>query len=187
MSKNLFRERMLARRRTLSPENLAVVSSSAQRLLLSLPAFKEAKTVALYAACHGEIGTDLLWESGIVSGKKICFPAVVGKSLEFRVVTKPGDFTPGPYGISQPASGLPVLCPEEISLYVLPGVAFDHAGHRIGYGKGYYDRTLHSCCGKGKLTGLCHDFQLLDQIPALPHDVTMDRIVTEHRVLSLCD
>ena len=73
--------------------------------------------------------------------------------------------------------------PCEADLIVLPGVAFDTKGKRIGYGKGYYDKALHSLEGQGKLIGFCYDFQLVDDIAGEPHDVKMDLLITEKRVV----
>ena len=66
---------------------------------------------------------------------------------------------------------------------VIPGIAFDMTGKRIGYGKGYYDRTLHHLEGEGKLVGFCYDFQLVDAIAGEPHDVLMDLLITDKRVI----
>jgi 5-formyltetrahydrofolate cyclo-ligase len=66
---------------------------------------------------------------------------------------------------------------------VVPGVAFDRSGRRIGYGKGYYDKTLHVLEGSGRLVAFCYDFQLFEEIVGEPHDVTMDIIVTETTVV----
>ena len=72
--------------------------------------------------------------------------------------------------------------PTKPDLIVVPGVAFDLAGHRIGYGKGFYDRFLQHPGRKAHLVGLCHDFQLIDgEIPAEGHDIRMEIIVTDRR------
>jgi 5-formyltetrahydrofolate cyclo-ligase len=89
------------------------------------------------------------------------------------------------------AFGIPEPCPTGIEyqadgadLIVVPGVAFDLSGNRIGYGKGYYDRFLNNPESKARLVGLCHDFQLIDgAIPADLHDIQMDIIVTGRRII----
>ena len=101
--------------------------------------------------------------------------------MQFRRVLGLGDLTPGRYGIPDP-SGVGWE-PQLADLIVVPGVAFDLSGRRIGYGKGYYDRSLHRLEGSGRLVGFCYDFQLLQEIVGEPHDVTMDIIVTESRVV----
>jgi 5-formyltetrahydrofolate cyclo-ligase len=72
---------------------------------------------------------------------------------------------------------------DEADVVVLPGIAFDLKGHRIGYGKGYYDKTLHRLEGQGRLVGLCYDFQLVEMITGEPHDVKMDLIISEKRIV----
>jgi 5-formyltetrahydrofolate cyclo-ligase len=89
------------------------------------------------------------------------------------------------YGIPEPTAECPSYSPVEADIIVIPGIAFDTCGGRVGYGKGYYDRTLHSLEGKGKLVGFCYDFQLLERIAGEPHDVRMDIIITERRIIRL--
>lgn len=84
----------------------------------------------------------------------------------------------------QPSAGCAATDPARISLIVVPGVGFDLSGQRIGYGKGYYDRVLHRLEGKGKLTALCYEFQLVDSLAGEQHDVNMDRIITERRIIT---
>jgi 5-formyltetrahydrofolate cyclo-ligase len=117
------------------------------------------------------------------SGKKIAFPTVVGEELFFCEVKDLSSLKKGKFGIMEPRATGKALMPEEADVLVVPGVAFDLNGHRIGYGKGYYDKTLHRLEGRGKLVGLCYDFQLVDEILAEAHDVKMDLIITEKRVV----
>jgi 5-formyltetrahydrofolate cyclo-ligase len=90
----------------------------------------------------------------------------------------------GAFSVPEPDGACSVHSPEEADLIVVPGVAFDLRGRRIGYGKGYYDRALHQLEGRGRLVGFCYDFQVVDEIAAECHDVMMDLIVTERRVIN---
>jgi 5-formyltetrahydrofolate cyclo-ligase len=119
--------------------------------------------------------------AALASGKTLLYPAVVGEDLEFRRVCSLESLVPGKFGILEP-QGDPVD-PAGADLIVVPGVAFDLCGRRIGYGKGYYDRSLHRLERSGRLAGFCYDFQLVQEIAGEPHDVTMDLIVTELRVV----
>ena len=101
--------------------------------------------------------------------------------MEFRRVSGLDELVPGRYGIPEPVGE--VWDPVRADVIVVPGVAFDLSGHRIGYGKGYYDKALHRLEGLGRLVGFCYDFQLVEEIVGEPHDVTMDFIVTELRVV----
>lgn len=137
--------------------------------------------LALYAPIHHEVETAAVAEAALAAGKTLIYPAVAGDHLQFRRVAALGELVRGKYGIQEPAGE--ELDPLAADLIVIPGVAFDVSGRRIGYGKGYYDRALHRMEGTGRLVAFCYDFQLVEEIVGEPHDVTMDLIVTESRVV----
>jgi 5-formyltetrahydrofolate cyclo-ligase len=125
----------------------------------------------------------VVFAEALAALKLVLYPAVCGEGLVFRRVLGLKGLQRGAFGISEPASSCEAYDPHEADLFVIPGVAFDLQGKRIGYGKGYYDKTLHSIEGQGKLVGFCHDFQLVENIADEPHDVKMDILITEKRVL----
>jgi 5-formyltetrahydrofolate cyclo-ligase len=183
MPKHRLRQSVLARRRLLSGAARHDADAAAQHRVIALPEYAAARTIALYAPVHGEVATSLLMERALEAGKRVLYPAVRHGAIAFCAVRTAADFCHGTYGISEPA---PYCLAEEISgadLVVVPGVAFDLHGHRIGYGKGYYDRALHHLEGTGRLAGLCYDFQLVESIAGEPHDVLMDMIITDTRVI----
>lgn len=171
----------MARRRELSDAQVGSLSLALQRRFLDLPEFQAARTLALYAPIHREVDTAAVAAAALAAGKTVLYPAVVGDDLKFCPVADLGELAPGRYGIPEP--GGEGCDPAQADLIVVPGVAFDLCGRRIGYGKGYYDRALHRLEGSGKLVAFCFDFQLLQEIVGEPHDVTMDLIVTESRVV----
>jgi len=118
------------------------------------------------------------------TGKALFLPAVEGDEMLFRRVVDLKDIVPGRFGIKQPAVDSPAADPEGIDLIVIPGVGFDLAGQRIGYGRGYYDRTLHTLEGKGILIAFCYEFQIVASLAGEQHDVNMDRIITEQRLIN---
>lgn len=174
---------MLAHRKSLSPEEFRSASLQIQKTFLETDNFRRARSVLVYSPINHEVDTELIVLSALKSGKKIAFPSVVGDELFFCEVQDRSSLKKGTFGILEPCAAGKILTPEEAELLVVPGVAFDLHGHRIGYGKGYYDKTLHRLEGHGKLVGLCYDFQLVDEILAEPHDVKMDLIITEKRVV----
>jgi 5-formyltetrahydrofolate cyclo-ligase len=184
MPKRSLRSQLLAERRALSHEEWLVSSRSAQLNLLSLLEYSQAECIALYAAVHQEVDTTGIFAAAVESGKLLLYPAICGKQIVFRQVMMLDSLQEGVLGIPEP-------CPKDIEqeadgadLIVVPGVAFDLSGHRIGYGKGYYDRFLDHPERKACLIGLCHDFQLIDgAIPVDRHDVQMDIIVTGRRII----
>ena len=121
----------------------------------------------------------------LAAGKKLILPVVHGQGLLFREITGVHDLAEGAFGIAEPVSGCPERLPEKADCIVVPGVAFDRSGRRIGYGKGFYDRTLHRLEGMGRLVGFCFDFQLVEELKGEPHDVALDLIITERQTLSV--
>lgn len=184
MPKRSLRQQILAQRRALSHEQWLESSRMAQQQLLSLEQFVRAGCLALYAPTHNETDTSGILEEAFASGKKVLYPAVCGDRMIFRQVDGLGSLAEGSFGILEPCPTGIDYHADEPDLIVVPGVAFDLAGHRIGYGKGFYDRFLQHPGRKAHLIGLCHDFQLIDgAIPAEGHDIRMEIIVTDRRVV----
>lgn len=183
MPKQTIRQLMLAKRRALSPLQVEELSQLVQRTLISSAEFAEAKTLALYAPIHNEVGTEELMRQALSAGKTVLYPAVGTGALVFRQICNPAALHKGVFGIYEPGNSCAIYAPQDIDIIVIPGVAFDRKGRRIGYGKGYYDKTLHSLEGTGRFVGFCYDFQLLDEIVGEPHDVSMDLIVSETRAI----
>lgn len=176
---------MLAQRRELSDKDWLTASEKAQLQLLSLEEYRQALSVALYYPAHRETDTMMIAEAALAEGKKLYFPAICGPNMEMRHIKDLTELKPGKFGIHEPCRperhepGLP-------DMIIVPGVLFDLNGHRIGYGKGYYDRYLEQHSGNCHLVGLCHDFQLVDEpIPADRHDIRMEIIITENRIIRL--
>lgn len=184
MSKPAIREIILARRRSVSAAEYAEWGRVVQDTFIALPEYGAAGSIALYHAVRGEVPTDRVMAHALASGKKVLFPAVEGQGLVFREICTFGEFAPGGFGIPQPHADCSSMEPADIDLLVVPGVGFDLAGQRIGYGKGYYDRALHRLESSGRLIAFSFEFQLFDSIRADHHDVIMDRIITERRVVT---
>lgn len=181
MPKRTLRTSTLAHRRGLSPQQVAEQSLALQQQFLELAEFRHSTTLALYAPIHNEVETAAVARAALAAGKTLLYPAVEGDDLRFIRVADLDELFPGRFGISEPKGD--GCDPASADLIVVPGVAFDLSGRRIGYGKGYYDRALHRLEGSGKLVAFCFDFQLVQEIVGEPHDVTMDLIVTDRRVV----
>lgn len=186
MPKRTLRQQILARRRALSHDQWRASSQMAQQKLFSLKEFVQAHCIALYAPAHNETDTAGILAEAFAAGKRVLYPAVCDDRMVFRQVEGLGNLAEGCFGILEPC---PTGCDhqaDEPDLIVVPGVAFDLSGHRIGYGKGFYDRFLQHPGRKAHLVGLCHDFQLIDgAIPAEGHDIRMDLIVTDQRIVRI--
>ncbi len=181
MTKPTIRSQMLAQRDGLPAEIGLSLSLDVQENVLSLPEFRAASSVALYSAFRNEVFTEILFQRALQSGKRVAYPRIRQDLLEFVKVTDPGDLKPGAFGILEP-SGCETLCVRDLDLLVIPGVAFDLQGYRLGYGKGYYDRVLHGLDEAAVLVGLCYEFQLIANVPAEEHDIHMDLVVTENHI-----
>lgn len=137
------------------------------------PTFKQAQNVMLFWPLPDEINTIPLIEHAYAVGKTIFLPVVVGDDLVIKPYT-PMAMKPGAFGILEP-QGDPVS-PVQLDLIIVPGVAFDAAGNRMGRGKGFYDRLL---AGTSATTiGVCYAEQYYLSIPTEPHDVPLNDVIT---------
>lgn len=153
---------------------LTSLSVEALQRLEACEAFLQSDVVMLYYSLPDEVDTHRFVRQW--AGKKqVVLPVVVGDDLELRRYTGPQDLAVGAYGIEEP-TGPPFEHPEQIGCIVVPGVAFDRQGNRLGRGKGYYDRLLPRLPQARKI-GLCFPFQLVDKVPAEPFDIRMDEII----------
>lgn len=182
MPKTSIRDDLLVRRRQLSLEGCLLKSRSIQERLQQTPEFQGAVRLALYSPILNEVFTEELFHAARRQSKTVAYPRVRGASLEFVEVADLRELSPGAFGVLEPR-GARLVPVESLDLLVIPGVAFDRSGFRLGYGKGFYDRALHRCLKSGRLIGLAFDFQLVTALPAEVHDVGMDMIVTEARLL----
>jgi 5-formyltetrahydrofolate cyclo-ligase len=146
------------------------------------PQLQSAQTILFYAPLPDELDVWLLLEQ-LLSSKKTCaLPAFDGTTQSYsarRVTNLETDIFPGKFGVSEPVSGCPEIPLNRFDLTLVPGMAFDLNGHRLGRGKGYYDRILPAI--SGIKCGVAYAFQLLEKIPAEAHDAQMDFIVTPAR------
>jgi len=184
MPKRTLRQQMLAQRRALSGDNWQANSLLAQQRILGLEEYRQSACIALYSPLQNEVDTALLGDHAYADGKRVLYPLVCGNEMVFRQIEGAHQLIPGSFGILEPCTVGIDHTAEAADLIIIPGVAFDASGHRVGFGKGYYDRFLQNPALKACLVGFCHDFQLTaDFIPADQHDVRMDIVVTENRII----
>jgi 5-formyltetrahydrofolate cyclo-ligase len=172
------RKRMRELKRAVPPEEKLRRSEAILRQLEQLPEWDAARVVLLYWSMADEVQThDFVnrW----YKDKVLLLPCVDGDDLVLRQYTGPECLVAGEqFGIGEPTG--PIWTDlDAIQIIIVPGVAFDRSGNRMGRGRGFYDRMLKSTMGALKI-GIAYDFQMLDEIPVEPHDVKMDRIITEH-------
>ena len=152
-------------------------SDAVMRRVEELDEFQHASVVLLYWSMADEVQTHSFVERWYKE-KTLLLPCVVGDDLVLRRYTGPECMTAGEqFGIGEP-TGAVWQDLEKVELIVVPGVAFDRQRNRMGRGRGFYDRLLKSTPNAVKV-GVAYDFQMLDTIPTEPHDVKMDRVITE--------
>lgn len=176
MDKQSLRKEIKNKKRQFTSQELCELSFPVVMRLLSHPRIKTANTVMLYYSLPDEVDTHTLVDSLLMSGKHILLPRVTGEgTMELRRYTGPSDLAQGAYNIMEP-TGEVFDNYTNIDLAVIPGVAFDKDGNRIGRGKGYYDRLLPKLANTYKI-GICLPFQLVEKIPTDEHDVRMDEVL----------
>jgi 5-formyltetrahydrofolate cyclo-ligase len=182
--KDRLRAELKARRTALTPRELQVAGDAAARLVTQLPEWKQAKTVCLYASFGGELPTDALMMLALLEGKRLLLPRVTNKTmLVLHEVTDLAALQPSRLGIREPKPTAPVAALADAGLVLVPGLGFDGAGRRLGFGGGFYDRLLAKPPRKTFLLGHAHAFQLVPRLPDEPHDIKVKAVATPQGVI----
>lgn len=156
--------------------------TSACARILALPAYQEANTVMAYAALDGEVPLVAVLEDVLKTGRTLLMPRCEGLGIMYaRRVRTLDELIPGAYGILEPTECCPIE--ENMDLVLVPGLAFDRRGGRIGYGGGYYDRFLSG--KKAVRVGICAEFALFECIPQTQGDRRMDCVVTPSETVNV--
>ncbi len=178
--KNEIRKRILERRNTLSAYEVLEKSNRIISKLEEQTEFRDADIISCYISFDNEVYTHGLIKKycGI---KKIAVPYIRHGEIALSYVHNWNELRAGTYGILEP-SVIEEADEMDIELAIVPGVAFDEHGNRIGYGKGYFDRLLKKM--KAIKIALAFELQIVDEIEYEEHDVRMDKIITEERIIS---
>ena len=152
-----------------------------KKKLFSLPEFKKAKCVMLYASTDNEVNTDSIIDGALEAGKQVALPRCTGlKELVAKEIrNRQNDLKPGIYGINEPPRERKNVQPARIDLVVVPGVAFDEKNIRLGRGKGYYDRFLAKLPWNKISIGLAFRFQVVENLPKDSHDIPVSKVITD--------
>ena len=180
MNKSKQRALALAARRAMTAEQRAAASRAICERLLALPEIGRAQTVLSYRALQDEVDLSALHEQLRGRGVRLCFPVSLPHGV--MEVYEPRGWRSGAYGIREPdRERSPRIEPGEIDLALIPCVAFDEGGMRLGHGAGYYDRYLPQC-GRAALIAVAFECQRLPAVVFDAHDRRMDAVVTEEKV-----
>jgi 5-formyltetrahydrofolate cyclo-ligase len=152
--------------------------------LAALDEFVRADRVLIYVGSSAEVQTKPFLSTMLTQSKEVIVPCCVGDELALFRIESVDELAPRTMGIFEPCEQ--VLCnaerkvePAALDLLIVPGVAFDRCGGRLGYGRGFFDRLLCRVESETPIIGLAFECQLFDEVPMMPHDVPMDKLVTE--------
>ena len=183
--KRRLRQVLLEQRKALSPARRCLLESDIARQVLGMSAYREAELVLLYLSTPREIGTAIVVAHALGLGKKVAVPRCQkGGKMDFCLFDDHRQLVSGFHGILEPAPGAPALSHEEMkgAFCIVPALAADREGYRLGYGGGYYDRFLASFSGRTAV--LVQEATVMERLPREPFDRPLDLIVTEQRILS---
>jgi len=178
--KDSIRQELLKKREELRWNEVIEKSNEIISKLTSLNVFKKAEKIMSYISFDNEVYTHSFIKE-YMKKKKIAVPVIDGNDIILSYIRE-WDLKKGKYGILEPKN-VEYVEPAQIELAIIPGIAFDIHGNRIGYGKGYFDRLLTKM--RAIKIALAFDFQVLDELPAAEHDVKMDAIITEKRIFMI--
>lgn len=185
-AKQELRKRMLSLRRVLPAEGCAARSAAICARLCELEAFGKATTIVGYVAFRKEADPQAALRSAEAAGKRVGLVRVEeGGALGLHRYQSGDALCDNGYGIAEPEAGAPCIAHAEVSLVIVPALAVDARGHRIGYGQGFYDRLLPKLDAAFKVA-VAYDFQLLAELPSTEDDFAVDCVITEKRTL-LCE
>jgi 5-formyltetrahydrofolate cyclo-ligase len=197
-AKKDLRAAVLTRRDGLSADEVSRRSSVVEKKLLRVPEFKRARTIMFYVSKGNEVDTHGLIRDALRLGKNVVVPFCV--DLHHKIVpAQIGSFselTEGDFGILQPQKhAVREVDREKIDVFIVPGIVFDQDGHRIGWGRGFYDRFLEGAARRevppiprlhaggfpryGVKIGLAFHFQVVERVPREKHDICVDIVVTD--------
>lgn len=187
MKKENIRKKILSLRESLTEEEMKLKSELIQKRLFNLPEFKKAKTILFYVSTRNEVKTERMIKSALKQGKRVVIPLSDMKERKL-ILSELKDFDNelegGTFNILEPKKEFfRLVSPEEIDFIIVPGIAFDKDGDRIGYGMGFYDKFLSSLKKHVHTVGLAYEFQIVNDIPIHDKDVTVDKVVTEKRII----
>ena len=182
--KNQLRQKIKQLRREMPAHEIFHKSHRASQIFLSTDIYKNARQIMLYSRLGNETDTSEIINAAFADGKRLVFPVTertTGIITPFYA-DKNTVFEKGNFSVSEPV-GTQVADTSKTDVIIVPGIAFDKSGNRIGYGKGCYDKFLKT--SNAIKIGFCYDFQICDYIPCDKHDIKMDFLITENEIIEI--
>lgn len=179
--KKHMRKEFLEKRNRLDYSLWESLSIKIQEIFLGSHLYQESNNIMLYSAFRNEVATGVVLKKALADGKVVLFPRVEEREeMTARKISSPKDLVVGSYGILEPSLDCEIS--TDVDLLLVPGVAFDRLGYRLGYGVGYYDRFLKKSIVKYRV-GLAFEFQVIARLPRDNYDERLDYLVTEKGIL----
>ncbi len=175
MDKKELRRFIQEQKRAMTQEQIISKSEALAKCFYASDAYRNAKTIYGYMPYNQEVRTVPMMEQAIRDGKKVAVPKVYGQEMKFILIDDFSKVEKGYAGIPEPVADGPVA-EDKTALVLMPGLAFDKEGHRIGYGGGFYDKFLASEPDHPTLA-LCYDFQMLPQVYTEEFDIPVDVVL----------
>lgn len=175
MDKAALRKMIRQKKREMTQQQICLASQKLMELFTQTQQYQAAKTVYGYLPYNQEVRTVPILEQALSDGKRVAVPKVVGDEMRFIYIEDFSQVEVGYAGIPEPIADGPVA-EDETALVLMPGLAFDKAGHRIGYGGGFYDKFLEREPNHPTVA-LCYDFQMLPELETQAHDVPVDLVI----------
>ena len=175
MNKKELRSLIRTRKRAMTEEMILEKSEALARKLFETEQYRSARSIYGYLPYNQEVRTVPMLEQALRDGKRVAVPKCYGDEMRFLWMEDLSQVEKGYAGIPEPVADGPVA-DDETALVLMPGLAFDREGHRIGYGGGFYDKFL---AGEGThpTLALCYDFQIFDHLETEKFDIPVDKVL----------
>ncbi len=177
MDKKALRRAIGEKKRAMSESEIEQASGRLTEKFLNSDYYRDCRSIYAYLSYNQEVHTDALIRRAIQDGKRVAVPKVYGTEMRFLWLDNPDAVAPGAYNIPEPIADEPVA-DDKTALVLMPGLAFDPQGHRLGYGGGFYDRFLAKET-EHPLIALCYGFQLFEHLDTEAHDIPVDCVIAD--------
>ena len=175
MDKRELRRKIREQKRAMTPEEIESASEKLKELFLATDQYRRAKTVYGYLPYNQEVRTVPILEQALADGKQVAVPKVYGDEMRFIYLNDLTRVAVSDFGIPEPVEDGPVA-DDPTALVLMPGLAFDKEGHRIGYGGGFYDKFLAEE-PEHPTIALCYTFQVVNELPTEEFDIPVDQVL----------
>ena len=175
MDKKVLRKSIREQKRAMTSEQIEAASQKLVEQFLALEAYRQAKTLYGYLPYNQEVRTVPILEQALAEGKRVAVPKIYGDEMRFIYLDDLNRVETGYAGIPEPIEDGPIA-DDPTALVLMPGLAFDQQGHRIGYGGGFYDKFLNAE-PEHPTVALCYAFQIVEELPTEEFDVPVDCVL----------